>query len=30
MRRFGLDPNDPNVLKEYARNKRETLHGASS
>lgn len=24
MRRFNLDPNDPLVLKEYARNKRET------
>jgi len=30
MRRFGLNPNDPEVLKEYARNKRETLHGANS
>lgn len=30
MRRFGLNPNDPEVLKEYARNKRETLHGATS
>lgn len=27
MRRFGLDPNDPQVLKEYAKNKRETLGG---
>lgn len=27
MRRFGLDTNDPQVLKEYARNKRETLGG---
>jgi hypothetical protein len=30
MRRFGLNPNDPEVLKEYARNKRETLQGANS
>lgn len=30
MRRFGLDPNDPNVLKEYAKNKRETLQGVNS
>ena len=30
MRRFGLDPNDPKVLKEYAKNKRETLTGANS
>ncbi len=28
MRRFGLDPNDPEVLKEYARNKREDSQGA--
>lgn len=27
IRRFGMDPNDPEVLKEYARNKRETLGG---
>lgn len=27
MRRFNLDPNNPEVLKEYARNKRETLNG---
>ena len=27
MRRFGLDTNDPNVLKEYARNKREADQG---
>lgn len=27
IRRFGMDPNDPQVLKEYARNKRETLGG---
>jgi hypothetical protein len=24
MRRFHLDPNDPEVLKEYARNKQES------
>jgi len=28
MRRFNLDPNDPEVLKEYARNKREAEQGA--
>jgi hypothetical protein len=28
MRRFNLDPNDPEVLKEYARNKRESDQGA--
>jgi hypothetical protein len=27
MRRFGLDPHDPEVLKEYALNKRATLRG---
>lgn len=27
MRRFNLDPNDPEVLKEYARNKREAEAG---
>jgi hypothetical protein len=27
MRRFGLNTNDPNVLKEYARNKREADQG---
>jgi hypothetical protein len=27
MRRFGLDTNDPNVLREYARNKREADQG---
>jgi hypothetical protein len=29
MRRFGLDTNDPEVLKEYARNKREADSGAN-
>lgn len=28
IRRFNLDPNDPEVLKEYARNKREAERGA--
>jgi hypothetical protein len=30
MRRFNLDPNDPEVLKEYARNKREAEAGDRS
>lgn len=30
MRRFNLDPNNPEVLKEYARNKAETLSGGQS
>jgi hypothetical protein len=30
MRRFNLDPNDPEVLKEYARNKREADAGERS
>lgn len=30
MRRFNLDPNDPSVLKEYARNKREADQGERS
>jgi hypothetical protein len=28
MRQFNLDPNDPEVLKEFARNKREAMQGA--
>jgi hypothetical protein len=28
MRRFGLDTNDPEVIKEYARNKRQAERGA--
>jgi hypothetical protein len=30
MRRFGLDPNDPKVLREYAANKREAEAGEQS